>query len=104
MNKQWVIKRSACLICTFSLLIGCGPQQDGVERYTEEGIEVVVNHLDPYSSGGVKQLVLEETLIIDTEKDTTAELGLTDISHMDVDSEGYVFIVNPSPTLRHIQC
>jgi hypothetical protein len=95
MNMQRVTKRSACLICTLSLLIGCGPQQDGVERYTEDGIEVVLNHLEPYSLGGVKNLVLEETLIIDTEMDTTAELGLTDITHMDVDSEGYIFIVNP---------
>jgi hypothetical protein len=61
---------------------------------TEDGIEVILNHLEPYSSGEIKALSLEEILTIDTEKDETAEMGLTDISHLDADSEGNIFIAN----------
>ena len=37
---------------------------------------------------------LEKVLAIDTESDETAEMGLTDIRHFDIDSEGKIFIAN----------
>ena len=94
MQRKWKIHKSACLICVIGLLIYCGPKGDKVERYMQDGTEVVLNHSEPYSLEGAKAVYFEEVLTIDTEKDETAGMGLTDISHMDVDSEGNIFIVN----------
>ena len=57
----------------FCLLICCGPNQDDVEA---------------------KLFSLEKVLTIDTENNKMAEMGLTDIRHFDIDSEGKIFIVN----------
>jgi hypothetical protein len=57
----------------FCLLICCGPRQD---------------------EGEAKLFSLEKVLTVDTENNKTAELGLTDIRHFDIDSEGKIFITN----------
>jgi hypothetical protein len=54
-------------------MISCGPKRD------EEG---------------EKLFFLENVLVIDTEDNKTAEMGLTDIRHFDIDSEGNIFIAN----------
>jgi len=65
--------KSACFIFMFCLLICCGPKQDEKEA---------------------KQFSLEKVLTIDTENNNIAEMGLTDIRHFDIDSEGNIFIAN----------
>jgi len=57
----------------FCLLICCSPKKDEVEA---------------------KLFSLEKVLTIDTENNEIAEMGLTDISHFDIDSEGKIFIAN----------
>jgi hypothetical protein len=62
----------------------------------EDGVEVVVNHLEPYKlRGEPTNLILEKVFSIDTERDDIAELGLTDIGAFDVDSQGNIYLVNP---------
>lgn len=77
--------RGRCLLLygliIFCLMICCGPGRDG-----DEG---------PLFS-------LEQILIIDTENDATAELGLTDIASYDIDSEGNIFIANPEASEHYI--
>ena len=85
------------LVLTLSLLLYCGPKQEKVERYIEDGVEVVVNHLEPYEiKREPSNLILEEEFTIDTEKDEIAETGLVDIEPdvFDVDSEGNVYLLN----------
>ena len=65
----------------FCLLICCGPKQDDVEA---------------------KLFSLEKVLTIDTENNKIAEMGLTDISHFDIDSEGNIFIANPKAKENYI--
>ena len=77
----------------------CCEKQEQVERFMEDGVEVVVNHMEPYKlRGEPSTLNLEEEFTIDTEKDEIAKLGLTDIGAFDVDSEGNIYIVNPRAT------
>jgi hypothetical protein len=57
----------------FSILICCGPRQN---------------------VGEAKLYSLEKILTIDTENDDIAAVGLTDISHFDIDSNGKIFIAN----------
>ena len=78
-----------------SLFFYCGPKQEKVEKYMEDSVEVVVNHIEPYKiKGEPSTFTLEEELTIDTEKDDIAETGLTDIWSFDVDSEGYIYLLN----------
>jgi len=53
-----------------SLFLYCGQKQQEIERYIEDGVEVIVNHLEPYKiKGKPTNLILEEEFTIDTEKD-----------------------------------
>ncbi len=92
------IQLPTCLVAIFCLMVCCTPKQDEVERINEDGVEVVFNHREPYAMTGAKTITIEKTLTIDTENDEIAGLGLTDISHMDVDSAGKIFVANPSAT------
>jgi len=67
MQRRWTIHKSACLICIIGLLVYCGPKQDEVDRHTEDGIEVVLNHLEPYPMG--------ETMMLNNSKDSQIELS-----------------------------
>lgn len=72
MQKRGCFKAS-CFGFIFCLLICCGPKPDDGEGML---------------------FSLEKVLAIDTENDETAEMGLTDIRHFDIDSEGNIFIAN----------
>jgi len=83
------------LVVLFCLTFGCQKQVQ-VERFMEDGVEVVVNHVEPYKlRGEPSNLILEKVLSIDTERDDIVEIGLTDIGAFDVDSEGNIYIVSP---------
>ena len=98
-----------CFFITVSLstlllfLFSCRSEKKpkAVEIYTEDGIEVVLNKLEPASlSEEPKNPELEHELVISTEDEETAALGLTDIGTLgggsfDVDSEGNIYIVCP---------
>jgi len=76
------------------LIIGC-TKQEKVERIVEDGVEIIVNHLEPYKiRGEPTTLHLEEEFSIDTESDAVAETGLTVIHNFDIDSEGSLYFLN----------
>lgn len=61
----------------------------------EGGVEVMVNHLEPYKIIGESgNLILEEIFTIDNEKDEIEEIGLTDIACFDVDFLGNIYCLN----------
>jgi hypothetical protein len=62
----------------------------------ENGVEVVLNRLEPYTiKGESPAFTLQKEFTIDTEDDETARLGLTDIGvHFDVDSRGNIYLVS----------
>lgn len=79
-----------------SFFIGCGLKQGEVERYVEDGVEVIFNDLEPYKIPGEPSVLhLEKEFSIDTERDKIAELGLTDIHGFDVDSEENIYCFKP---------
>jgi hypothetical protein len=92
MKKLPLILPFIILLC---FIFGC-KKQEQVERIMEDGVEVVVNHVEPYKLRGEPgNLILEKVLSIDTERDDIANLGLTEIGAFDVDSEGNIFVVCP---------
>jgi hypothetical protein len=86
------------LLSAFCLLLlaYCSPTQDKVERRIENGVDIVINHLEPYHVGGATTLALEEIFHIDTENNEIEKLGLIDIRGFDVSSRGEIFILKTS--------
>jgi hypothetical protein len=84
------------LALIFICLAGCGGKRSAVERTTENGVEVVLNHLEPYKSPGrPTSLTLQEITAVDTESDSVAKAGVTDMYLFDVDSQGNVYVIVP---------
>jgi len=97
------MKKTICFFLILMLFVLCKPKQEDVERIIENGVEVVLNHLEPYRiKGETSNLILKEQFTIDTEKDEIVALGLSDISGFDVDSEGNIYLRNrPDSTEKH---
>ncbi len=86
------MKKIVFLLITLSFLFQCAAEIEDVERIMEDGVEIVINHLEPYKiKGEPSTLHLEVEFTIDTEKDEIAEAGVTDIGSYDVDSEGNIY-------------
>ena len=67
---------------------------DHVDRAYEGGVEVVLNHVEPYHlSGRPSSFSLEKVFSIDTERDDLAEKGMGSAGEWDADGEGRVYVV-----------
>ncbi len=76
--------------------ISCKERAPKIERRIENGVEVVVNHLEPYViPNEPASFSLEKLFSIDTEDDSIAEIGLTDIYRFDIDENGNIYILRP---------
>jgi hypothetical protein len=87
------MKKIICLFLSLCMFSMCGPKRDKVERKIEDGVEVVLNHLEPYRIGGANSLRLEEIFKIDTEDEEILNLGIPDIFGFEVNSDGEIFIL-----------
>ena len=95
MNNKAKIVSIFLFFFIFMMFVSCGQKQDKVERIIEDGVEVVINHLEPYKiKGEPSNLLLEEELLIDMESKEIEETGLVDIDYFDIDSKGNIYIVN----------
>ena len=82
-------------ISVFIFFVSCGSKQDKTERIIEDGVEVVLNRLDPYKiKREPSNFTLEEEFIIDSERDDIAQIGLTYIDSFAVDSEENIYFLN----------
>jgi hypothetical protein len=80
------------VLCIF-LLASCSPKQDKVERRIENGVDVVINHLEPYRINGAGKLALEEIFHIDSENSEIEKFGLIDIQGFEVNPEGEIYVL-----------
>jgi hypothetical protein len=88
MSKKTIIVTSLVL-----LAFGCVPRN--VEKHLEDGIEVIVNHLEPYRiQGQSSALKLEEVWTLDTEDPEVAAAGLVSINAFQVDSGGSIYFLS----------
>ncbi len=88
------MKKLIYLTLMISLFLFCGPKNEKVERLIEDGIEVVINHIEPYQiRAEPSKLSIEKEFTIDLEKDEFVNIGLTDsLAGVDVDSVGNIFL------------
>jgi hypothetical protein len=72
----------------------CSPKGELPERIMEDGVEVVLNRIEPYTIEGTPGILsLQQEFTIDTERDEIAGLGLTDIGNsFDIDSQGNIYL------------
>lgn len=87
------MKKLLPLVLILSLFISCGRKQDRVERILEDGVEVVLNRLEPYKiKSEPSQLFLDEEFFIDFEREDFAKIGISDVIGFDVDSDSCIYI------------
>lgn len=91
------MSKTTALISILLLFCLCAPKSEKVEKIMKDGVEIVLNRIEPYSiKGELSTFTLEEEFSIDTENDKIAELSLTDLGgYFDADSSGNVYLVNP---------
>jgi len=90
-NKHFVF---SVIIFLFTLIFfaSCGSKEDKVDKIVEDGVEVVINHLEPYELKGESSTFrLDEKFVIDLERNDLAEIGLTEIHDFAVDSTGDIY-------------
>ena len=77
-----------------SLLAACGGKEPRVDKVIEDGIEVVLNHLEPYRLKGQPAVLrLEEEIRLDFENEKYSGLGLKEPDFAEADSQGNIYVV-----------
>jgi hypothetical protein len=95
MNNKTKLISTVLFLLVFIMLVSCRQKKDKVERIFEDGVEVVINHLEPYKmKGEPSNLTIEEEFKIDLQSNDIAEIGLTNINDFVVDSEGNLYFLN----------
>ncbi|MCK4431274.1 MAG: 6-bladed beta-propeller [Candidatus Aminicenantes bacterium] len=90
------MKKLIYLGLILSLFSYCGHKQERVDKIIEDGVEVVLNHLEPYKiKGEPTAFSLEKEFTIDTERNDIAEFGLADVDSFTVDLDGNIYILSP---------
>ena len=87
------MKKFLLLIPALIFAVNCGPNLGRVERKTENGVEVVINHKAPYPNRKSQGMKLEKLFQIDTEKPEIRDLVIPDIFGFDVDSQGRIIVL-----------
>jgi len=80
------------LLLIIAVSISCVHKSDRVEKHSEDGVEVITNHLEPYIiKGEPATLTLDKEFSIDFARDDIGELGIADSVNFEVDSEGNIY-------------
>jgi hypothetical protein len=91
-----LIRKTGGIFLTALLCFGCGGGGNDARRTTENGVEVVLNPAKPLQlKSSPSVLSMERVFALDTEDDTTAALGVTDIHDFDVDRGGNLLVLVP---------
>lgn len=87
------MRKAFVLLSCFFLFYGC-QSKSKIDKTREDGVEVVLNHLQPYIIKGEPSTpVLDKIFSVDTESEVLLKAGLTDIETFDVDEQGNIFII-----------
>jgi hypothetical protein len=88
------MKRIALCLLGIVLVVSCKDNQSQIDKVIESGIEVVLNHIEPYVLSGVPStLALEEILTIDTEREEVVNTGMTMMEWFCLDRDGNIYLM-----------
>lgn len=97
------MKKIMLFISILFLLFYCNPKKDEVVKVVEDGVEVIVNHLEPYTiKGEPSTLHLEEEFTFDFEREDLAEVGIREVAGFDVDYGGNIYFRLSSSSANYI--
>lgn len=86
-------KLFSCLV-VISFLVSCGGQQPKVDKVIQDGVEIILNHYEPYLlKGQHSHLNLKEETRIDLEQARYSGLGLKEPDFAEADSQGNIYVV-----------
>jgi hypothetical protein len=89
-----IMKRTLLVLAAAGLTAACGAGEARIDRTHEDGVEVVLNHREPYRiKGQPSTFLLDEVLVIDLERVDLAEAGLLSGGEWDSDSAGNITVV-----------
>ena len=101
MKKRSFSTSIILLLSAVIVYVSCGLKQEKAEKVMEDGVEVVINHLEPYKvRGEPTSFELEKEVTVDTERDNLAELGISQIRSADVDRDGNVYFISNSQIFK----
>jgi hypothetical protein len=81
------------IIC--ACLVGCSGTRNAIDRTWEKGVEVIINHLDPYIlRGEPASFTLTREVTIDLSRDDLAAQGIGSVGEIAVDSKGNIYAVS----------
>lgn len=88
------MNRALCSFLGAMFLVSCGGREPRIDRIYEDGVEVVLNHIEPYKiKGQPSTFSLEKVLSIDMERTDLAEAGIGSAGEWDADGDGNIFII-----------
>ena len=86
--------KNICTLLAICFLFSCGSRRSQVDTVIEGGVEVVLNHVQPYRiPGELSVLSLEMEFVIDAEDPGLLKAGLADIRQFGADSHGSIYIL-----------
>ena len=96
------MRKPLSLFTGLILLIACGSKSPRIEKTYENGVEVILNHLEPYQIlGRPLTCTVTEDVRIDLEKYECADLGLKEPDIVEADSKGNIFIMEKFPASEY---
>lgn len=97
------MKKIIWLLLLPLLFLSCGREENKVETHREGGVEVVLNHLEPYRIRGEESMMRwEEEFVIDLEDPSVSERGLYGLDSFAVNSVGEIFLLQQRTETDHL--
>lgn len=90
-----VLKRLASLAIVLLFFCFCTPKEEKVEKIVDDGVEVILNHIEPYKLRGEPSTFdLIEEYSIDFARDDIGEMGIADATDFEIDSESNIYFTH----------
>ena len=88
-----VIKK-LCLCCLIVIMAACLNKEAKIEKTIEDGVEIIINRINPYKiKGEAYDFDLEEEMVISEERKDLLERGMRSMGEFAVDSDGNIYII-----------
>jgi hypothetical protein len=82
-------------VITIFIFTSCVSKKEKVEKIEKDGIEIIINHLEPYHIGNEAiEFSLQKEIVVPLDSEELLKVGLAEIHSFDVDSLGNIYIIS----------